>query len=297
MSNIELFGAFQKQEIRWNGNPDKPEWVAQDVCSILGLIGDAGQHLRNFSQKQKGLITIQTPGGKQKMLTVTEPGLYRLIFKSRKKEAERFQEWVFEEVLTSIRKTGKYELPKYQLPILSPAPEITDDLWEIRSYLEGIQSLNKVIHTAIYQQSDLIKEALFLVNSPKKPLYKLKKQISLDKLTLKSKHRRKTSNHIAVFCQDIGLNYVDGSTVYAGELLQHLRSWYIEKGILQIVSEGNDSSLVKEIWRRELIGNEQVVKRLNQIFPPILQVFPLAQRERDSKGRHCLYGLGLVQTI
>lgn len=43
------------------------------------------------------------------MLLVNEPGLYKLIFSSRKPEAETFKDWVFREVLPSIRKTGGYE--------------------------------------------------------------------------------------------------------------------------------------------------------------------------------------------
>jgi len=48
------------------------------------------------------------------MLVVNEAGLYRLVFKSRKPEAKRFQTWVFNEVLPSIRKYGFYRasLPK-----------------------------------------------------------------------------------------------------------------------------------------------------------------------------------------
>ena len=44
------------------------------------------------------------------VLCVSEPGLYKLIFKSRKEEAEAFQDWVFEEVLPAIRKTGRYAI-------------------------------------------------------------------------------------------------------------------------------------------------------------------------------------------
>ena len=43
------------------------------------------------------------------MLVITEAGLYRLIFRSDKSEAKRFQDWVFKEVLPSIRKTGSYD--------------------------------------------------------------------------------------------------------------------------------------------------------------------------------------------
>ena len=39
---------------------------------------------------------------------LTESGVYKLIFKSNKKEAEKFQDWVTDEVLSNIRKTGGY---------------------------------------------------------------------------------------------------------------------------------------------------------------------------------------------
>lgn len=49
--------------------------------------------------------------GKTKMVAMTfidEPNLYRCVFQSRKAEAEKFQDWVFEEVLPTIRRTGGY---------------------------------------------------------------------------------------------------------------------------------------------------------------------------------------------
>jgi hypothetical protein len=50
-------------------------------------------------------------GGAQSINVVNEPGLYRLIFQSRKPEAEALKTWEFTEVLPQIRKTGKYEHP------------------------------------------------------------------------------------------------------------------------------------------------------------------------------------------
>lgn len=51
---------------------------------------------------------VSTHGGARHLTIVNEPGLYRLIFTSRKKEAEAFKTWVFTDVLPSIRKTGSY---------------------------------------------------------------------------------------------------------------------------------------------------------------------------------------------
>jgi len=51
----------------------------------------------------------------QEAVVISEPGLYRLILTSRKPQAEPFQDWVCQEVLPQIRKTGKYE-PKPLTP-------------------------------------------------------------------------------------------------------------------------------------------------------------------------------------
>jgi prophage antirepressor-like protein len=106
---IALFGAFENHDIRWNGNLDKPEWIAMDVAAVLGIKWDA-HNLDNYDEDEKGRVTIYTPGGNQELLTVTEPGLYRLVFTSRKPEAKEFRRWVFHEILPSIRKTGSYSV-------------------------------------------------------------------------------------------------------------------------------------------------------------------------------------------
>ncbi|WP_375513476.1 Bro-N domain-containing protein [uncultured Nostoc sp.] len=114
MSDLSIF-VFESQQVRFVGTPEKPEWVAADVCAILEIknVSDA---LANFDEDERGIANIYTPGDDnpqgQEMLTVTEPGLYRLIFKSRKPVAKRFQRWVFHEVLPSLRRTGRYEMPK-----------------------------------------------------------------------------------------------------------------------------------------------------------------------------------------
>jgi prophage antirepressor-like protein len=118
-SAIALFGAFQDYEIRWNGDLDKPEWVAQDIADALG-IKNVRQNLAEFDSDEKGVYSAYTLKGEQELLTVTEPGLYRLVFKSRKPEAKVFRRWVFHEVLPSIRKTGGYGNATPQNPFNHP---------------------------------------------------------------------------------------------------------------------------------------------------------------------------------
>jgi prophage antirepressor-like protein len=95
-------------------------FVLKDACDALGLDApDAARQLRERFEKAgldaKGMVfthTLSTPGGDQEMLCVSEQGLYEIIFSSTKPEAIRFRAWVTGEVLPSIRKTGKYELPE-----------------------------------------------------------------------------------------------------------------------------------------------------------------------------------------
>ena len=115
MSNLSVF-TFEQQEVRFVGTAEKPEWVAVDLCKIFE-IKNVSDTLSKFEQEEKGVVTIDTLGGEQSLLTLTEPGLYRLIFKSRKGIAKRFQHWIFHEVLPSIRKTGSYSVRQKQQDI------------------------------------------------------------------------------------------------------------------------------------------------------------------------------------
>lgn len=99
-----------QQQIRVVGTLDKPEWIAADVCEVLD-IGNPRQVLSRFDDDEKGVTIGDTPGGPQEMLTVTEPGLYRLVLASRKPAARVFKRWICHEVLPSIRLHGCYPPP------------------------------------------------------------------------------------------------------------------------------------------------------------------------------------------
>ncbi len=97
---------FKDREIRFiDGNP-----VANDVAAVLGYKDPANAVNRIVKPKNKGVCDLQTPGGIQSVAVLKEAGIYQLIFSSNLASAEEFQDWVFEEVLPSIRKTGSYSL-------------------------------------------------------------------------------------------------------------------------------------------------------------------------------------------
>lgn len=107
--NISL--KFENYQIRMTGTHENPEWVAKDVCDLLGY-RDYENVLKRMPKDEKGLTICETLGGPQQMSTVTEPGLYRLIFGSKLPAARSFQNFVFREVLPSIRKNGFYTAEK-----------------------------------------------------------------------------------------------------------------------------------------------------------------------------------------
>ena len=80
-----------------------PWFVAKDACDCLDL-GNVSQTCSRLDDDERGIISIDTPSGKQEMLIVSEPGLYSLIGSSKKQEAKAFKRWVTHEVLPSIRK-------------------------------------------------------------------------------------------------------------------------------------------------------------------------------------------------
>ncbi len=100
------------RKCRMAGTTDRPEWIAQDVGDLLGL-KNVREFLRALDEDEKGAVSIPDAMGRmQDMVTVTEPGLYQLIHRSRKPEAKRFRRWVSHEVLPSIRRYGCYPAPK-----------------------------------------------------------------------------------------------------------------------------------------------------------------------------------------
>lgn len=85
-----------------------PWFVAKDVCDILGI--DTNHLSESLESDEMNTLRItegNTRGNPNKTI-ISEPGLYRLIMRSRKPEAKEFQRWVTHEVLPAIRKTGGY---------------------------------------------------------------------------------------------------------------------------------------------------------------------------------------------
>lgn len=113
MNNLMVFENHNVEVFEFNGqvlfNP-------YHVGECLG-IKNVRDSIRMFNKNQVVKLTKSTVGLTDNLVIptsgknfLTESGVYKLIFKSRKKEAEKFADWVADEVLPAIRKTGKYEM-------------------------------------------------------------------------------------------------------------------------------------------------------------------------------------------
>lgn len=104
---IQTFENADFGAIRVSTVEGEPWFVAKDVCDALG-ISKYRDAVSRLDDDERGSVLVDTLGGAQETSTVSEPGLYKLIMRSRKPEAKAFQRWVTHEVLPAIRKTGGY---------------------------------------------------------------------------------------------------------------------------------------------------------------------------------------------
>ena len=109
MNELQIFNSGEFGEIRTIEIDGKPYFVGTDVAKALGYTYPRDA----VSRHCKGVVKHDTPtsSGIQSMSYINEGDLYRLIMKSKLPSAEKFESWVMDEVLPTIRKTGSYRKP------------------------------------------------------------------------------------------------------------------------------------------------------------------------------------------
>lgn len=107
-------------------------FVAKDVCQALDLT-NTSRGIDRLKDHMKGVTTVNTLGGPQEVITISEPGVYALAFRSRKPEAEAFQQWVFETVLPTIRQDGMYIMGEERLLSAATVEELQAQLDHLKA--------------------------------------------------------------------------------------------------------------------------------------------------------------------
>ena len=122
---------------------NKPMFLANDVAKALGYINTRDA----ISKHCKGVAKRDTPtkSGNQQVSYIPESDVYRLVMRSKLPQAEQFQDWVCDEVLPTIRKTGGYvaahdnDTPK-QVAVLAPKAELMDKVLDTDQKIDVGQS-------------------------------------------------------------------------------------------------------------------------------------------------------------
>ncbi|RZN51766.1 BRO-N domain-containing protein [Avibacterium paragallinarum] len=169
MSN-QLFN-FNSSPVRIEIFDNQPFFCLLDVCRIFQIQNSRRVQSQMLDPQGVRLAYALAKDEKQrKTAFINEPNLYRIIFRSEKPIAKSFQNWVFEEVLPQIRKTGKYSLQNQQLALPEPEPMLQVPMTEkelnqlinvwflFTRFAESVQHfLNKVrdlLNINLYQHAD-----------------------------------------------------------------------------------------------------------------------------------------------
>lgn len=116
MEEIQIFNNPEFGDVRTMEIDGKPYFAAKDIASSLGYVNTSkaiGDHCKGVTKRYVGVETgIRTDGTPAiqdiEMSFIPEGDVYRLIARSKLPQAEKFESWVFDEVLPTIRKHGLY---------------------------------------------------------------------------------------------------------------------------------------------------------------------------------------------
>lgn len=134
---------FQGADVRTVMIDSEPWFIAADVAFVLGL-SNHHSSLVLLDQDERGIHTVETPGGLVKYTIISESGLYSFVLRSRREEAKEFKRWITREVLPQIRKTGSY----------SAVPR--DDLSLMRSMIDAIESDRAAVAALAAGQQEIL---------------------------------------------------------------------------------------------------------------------------------------------
>ncbi|HDI3035728.1 TPA: hypothetical protein PL572_004492 [Cronobacter turicensis] len=130
------FSFHEIHDVRIQAIDGEPWFCLKDVCDILGIKNSSDLLSKQLDKAGVDKIYLRSGGQSRPFAFVNEPNLYRVIFRSNKPEARQFQDWVFNEVLPTIRKTGRYEHPAHK-----PARQAREPLSR-----NDLQNLTGLIH-------------------------------------------------------------------------------------------------------------------------------------------------------
>lgn len=151
----ELIKQFEGQDVRIIDRNGNPWFVARDVCNILGYVS-VNDAISYHCEKGVGdfdTLYVDTTGGKQPVSIISELNVNRLIMRSKKPEAVRFQNWVCGEVIPLIQRTGSYSMSP-QTSQLIPKPIEPDVVIQLANEIKRERAETERVRQDIYADWD-----------------------------------------------------------------------------------------------------------------------------------------------
>lgn len=159
MNELQIFNSEEFGNIRTTEINGQPYFVAVDVAKALGYSTPRDA----ISRHCKGVVKHDTPtsSGIQSISYINEGDMYRLIMRSKLPSAERFESWVMDEVLPTIRKHGMYavdELVNNPDLLIKVATELKQSREENARLSQTIEEQKPLVDfaTSIYESADTI---------------------------------------------------------------------------------------------------------------------------------------------
>lgn len=111
MNELKVFQNKDFGEVRSLVINNEPWFVGKDVAEALGYKNSKNAVPTHVDEEDKLSTQIEYTGQKRNVTVINESGLYSLILSSKLPNAKKFKRWVTSEVLPTLRKTGRYEIP------------------------------------------------------------------------------------------------------------------------------------------------------------------------------------------
>ena len=146
MNGIQVFD-YKGLVVRTVERDSEIWFVAKDVCEVLEL-GNITEALRTLDEDELSSEILKSGTQGREMRLINEPGMYKLIFRSRKAEAKEFTRWVTHEVLPQIRETGVYGVNLTEVDIKVKDRELDQRQMELN--LRGAQILQSMIDKELF---------------------------------------------------------------------------------------------------------------------------------------------------
>ena len=285
---FEIFSKENLGSIRTAIVDGVPWFCLKDACDILGIKNHKDLRKR-LNPKGVDSIDTLTKGGKQALLYVDEPNLYKAIMQSRKKEAEVFSDWIFYEVIPSIRKHGYY----------SNAPQIDERDMAKLAVVNAATEEERMINFGIYQEKFVLPMQKELeIARPKAENYD---DFMNGEGTFSSGEIAKPFGLTAVMFNKIMKRF--GLIVKHGKGGWEPSAKYLGEGIMKPVEyelkpKSSSVSSVQSSQKPSLLppaSEESAVDKLNAIAAKFIDGFEYAGKEDACTGQETQSGANLYQ--